>query len=261
MTIKQLNITFFYLLFLAPIYGTNLSGQSVQPSPLATALPTGPLISKHAPEYASWTVMHSVLVPENKSVSGKETEDQKYQFIQKGTDEITKTQSLRHIRKIAENEKDLNIWIMGDREVIKRPEWSSPYIISEIRSLNNPYPVDFSATDFPGCQWISSANFKGIQKINGKDYMLFEEGMPEYSPKKKSTDSDQDPLAIYKCKKSAYVDLLTRLPLMIKIDDDIMSYNFGTTPSSMLVYPPDIKQFVDSWDKMRARETSMPPPP
>ena len=223
-------------------------------------------IMMHAPDFAQWETIH-YLVPSSLQLKDSKTRKnlQKIETVDsiistlKESERVQtiKTGPIKHLIITQSSGPQLEIWLNGNQEIIKKTEDPSP-IFFETNSPQNPYPFNFSKTDFLGCEWISPTNYTGVQKIKGKDCMVFEENLPITEPKKKSPKKKADPLAILKSQKSVCIDLLTRLPVMIKKDEDLTIFKFDPAPKEIIAYPPEIQSMIDAREKLIKQGTSMP---
>jgi len=258
LSIKMKSASFYLFILLA---ASTSWAQKASPSPSVPPLPSGPLL-KRAPDFSQWVAatLHVLKKPAKPEAaldlpvpSGKETPRRVF---------VTKTGEMRHVVTVEPNGSSSDLWFKEEMEVVCMPGWKYPYI-ANVHDPRNPFAKDFSRTDFPECGWISAKNYQGIQKVSGRDCILFGEKVkvvadPDAPAPIPPQTSSSDEVSF---SRAAVVDLETRLPVTEITGDEITTYQFGPAPQSMLTFPKAIQDTIDARDAELKRETSAPPRP
>ncbi|MFV0338297.1 MAG: hypothetical protein ACK5LK_08665, partial [Chthoniobacterales bacterium] len=158
---------------------------------------------------------------------------------------ITKTKPLYHEQTIFSSGSKSDIWYTGD--VFLTVNDGADPLINFKNEKNKGRITDYSKTDFPAFSWISKKNFIGIQKVLGRDCLVFRAKI-----KKEADDPLIDTIAC--------VDLQSRLPVAMQ-GDITQYYQFGPAPTAMLTLPPNVQKVADLWIeafKQSARMSSRP---
>ncbi len=235
--------------------------QQAAPSPSVPPLPRGPLL-KRAPDFAQWEIakFHSTKNPA-KPGAGQDADETAHPESPKRVS-VTKTGEMRHLVAIDPDGSRSKIWFKGDLEVVCQPGWKFPWL-AKAHDPHNPFAIDFSRTDFPECGWVSARNYRGIQKVQGRDCILFSERVT-IVPDPDNPDSNIPQISGTNAAwygRAAFVDLETRLPVTEVTSGEITTYQFGTPPQTMLTFPADIQKTIDTREAELKRETSEPPRP
>ena len=235
--------------------GCTAWAQQSVPSSTIPPLPKGTLL-KHAPEFSQWIVTSSTPTAAASKGTLASVSDAAGSKVLKRV-QVIKTGSTRYILDVESNGTRMETWCAGTKQVYLRPEWKHPMLADE-SDIKDPMSVDISKTDFPGCEWVSAKNYKGIQKLSGRDCIFFSDTVvitQEIVPGNSSKTSS------YQYQASAYVDLETRLPVMLVTPTEVAVYQFGTAPNSPLTLPAPVKEVIDEQEKAVKQATSMPPRP
>lgn len=137
---------------------------------------------------------------------------------------VTKTKDAGYFVWVDENGGKEECWLImgvqwitpkGSRERELATSSESPYFKENL-------PIHI----FPGFEWISASDFKGIQNVEGRNCLAFE-----------SSDADGKT-------SLAYVDAGTKLPVLLKTNEVSCSYTFLLSPTKPLSIPEDILGFL-----------------
>lgn len=264
----KLVISLFAIIFLC----WPMAEASAQSSPEVNANPTpppGPLVQMYAPKFSSWTI-----TTEKKGAVSLDEAGNGEQGKQSNTDaspsarkpetgrkviQVTKTGDLRLIVTTTDT-GSIETWCAKNWQVTKKPEWKEP-VVSDGENPDDSAWTDFSSGDFPGFQWLSNSNYLGSVKLKGHDCMVFKDRVQMEKPlarrvfhapgESNSTPPPVDPESL-KVPVIAYIDLETRLPVILVSGDKISTYAFGSPPAAPLVFPPDVKTaLMNSVQKFR----------
>ncbi len=230
----------------ALVLASSLSLRAQEPSqepPIP--LPPGPLL-RTAPEFAQWVVTIT------SSASEKTVPAEKPKPFQRRLVTI-KAGSTRHdvasdfVGKILSD-----IWIIDQFQILIDPT-TKTLRISTGAVVDAALPV----RDFPELGWVSGKNYIGMQKVAGKDCLVFRDkvGLTEHGPK---SNGAQQPPSGEMLSMMAYVDGETRLPVLIQKDIEIYSFQFGTPPSAALTPPLDLQQAITSLRRRQLRAAERP---
>jgi hypothetical protein len=192
-------------------------------------LPPGPLIQKHAPDFARWTVtIQNGTLDAPQSSSGPGGTGNAPPIITT----FTKTGPILNVAIPAAG-KTYNVWNVGSVKTMVDPEQKTcGPIISPSNSGTNPFDFDFSQSDFAGLEWISLDCYFGIKTFMGKKCIFFK------------ADANE-----------AYIDFETRLPVGFQGADGAHIFQFMPPPTEMLALPPVVKHYLDQRREEATRYT------
>lgn len=113
-------------------------------------------------------------------------------------------------------------WCVGDLQypVIVGAKGDSAVAYTKTSFSSTPDPMlftDYSASDFPGAEWLSGKSPVGRKKVMGRECLVFSEG-----------------------DKSAYVDVENLYPLVLQASGQTWVIEFQPTPQGSLSLPPAI---------------------
>lgn len=243
-----------YLVFL--FAGFAAWAQEAPSAPAATPLPKGPLLA-FAPEYSSWVTVRgdaSLLVKKVNAPSSGNAELKRVKRVQ-----TVKTGAIRYILTIGGDGLRSEIWCQGSLQVFKGAEWGGKPLVIDARSVRSP--LDFSKTDFPECAWISETYYQGMRRVLDRDCMVFIKTAgndPRPAPGTMPDEVSQDGP---RGKLQAYVDLQTRLPILLVEGESVTTYEFGLAPTAMLTFPIDVQAAIDEKRILVEKLTARPPRP
>jgi len=261
------SLTFYLIL----VFTASLQAQqTTTPSPLPP-LPPGPLL-KRAPDYSTWTVAcqgHPVKGkgPVNRSTTGEEKSKE-----QEGKEAITITSTVvKTGPTILELNADTDgkrkeIWHIGGLMVMKEPDAAEPIVWPDSvqADINS---VNFAAADFAGLDWISATTYSGMAKYQGRDCIQFTGEVSPLNPKAREEEAIAIGQAIAfgqpvpqesKVAAVAYIDLETRLPLVVTFGSEKRFYQYGTPPTAELTLPPELENAVRDRKKQMKRLSTAP---
>lgn len=101
---------------------------------------------------------------------------------------------------------------------------------------------DYRTMDFEGLEWIGQQSFRGVLKIGGRDYWLFE--------KNSSSDPSATPISPigrWNQTPAALVVPETRLPAFYYDGEAERSYVFNPPPVEQLAPPPSFLKLFQEW--------------
>lgn len=237
-------------------------------------LPAGPLI-KSAPDFAAWQVTFQY-PPKSTAHSAKAGEANpstpKAGRIAQCT--VTKTLPNRCEVAVDESGQKTVFWCAGKIQYTYRPGYNPPFMSIPGNPGDDSYRD--MAQDFPEFRWISKENFVGVKAMSGRDCLVFQAAIsraalepekkvdPEWeqinrvltgniadaggqkSPGKPLDDPQKtSPTAA----SIAYVDLVTRLPVLLSLPSETRSYKFLPAPTAILPLPGDIAKQVEGFEQ------------
>lgn len=194
-----------------------------QPAP-----PAGPLL-KRAPEMSAWTVTFSASRPPEKP---PETAAEKPPESPRRVS-VTKTGDIRHAVIVDAEGRKTEMWSAPGIQAFLRPGWKEP-LLSDGANAFDAFFVNFAATDFPGFEWISAKNFRGIEKAGERDCLVFQDKAAALDRGTPAEPGGQLPVL------TAHVDLSTRLPVKLDNGGEVATFRFAPPPSAKLALPADV---------------------
>ena len=216
------------------IVGT-LSAQTPRPSP--QPMPTGPLIQSRAPEFSRWTVTYNQKRATATKPATAAPEQAKPQPAKRLL--VVRTQNVRYSQLSDAAGRQTETWYCDNIEFITDPATKRrlAYAIGHDPELEPE--TNFSRTDFPGLEWVSAKTYLDVRTVMGRDCIIFSKGGNE-------PETNQDgPLPASSGGTVAYVDLATRLPILLQSNGENRVYQFEQPPQSKLTLPPDIQQALE----------------
>ena len=220
-------------------------------------LPPGPLL-KRAPDYSTWTVTFEGHPLEDKEPSktgatGESDPKDKRPVTKVST--VTKTGSTILEQNVEADGQRHQVWhVSGIRIVsvpgIPNPTVSPDYGGSDIVSIN------FASTDFAGLDWISPSTYAGIVKYQGSDCIVFKgtvspltalDQIREREAIEQSRAFGQSVPDALKVRAAAYIDVQTRLPLMVIFGEEKRIYQYGAAPTAPLALPQELTNLVSEY--------------
>ncbi len=229
-------------------------GQVASPNPTIPPLPSGPLL-KSAPDFSQWVVTYIAPTPARKGAPASGNQASNPKVMRRV--EVIKTGPIRYLLTVEPDGSRMETWCTGTKQVYLHSGWKDP-MVSDESDIKDPNSVDISKTDFPGCGWVSAKSYKGIQRLNGRDCIFFSDTVvvvQEIVPGNASKTTS------YQYPALAYVDMETRLPVMLITPSEIAVYQFGAAPQSTLTIPAQVKEAMEQQEKAINNLTRMPPKP
>ena len=250
------------LALVCPVALITLTGYSEPPQ--LSDLPSGPLL-KRAPEFASWTLTiepadantQAASANDGKSATGSEPASKSV---------IAKTQNIYAMDTLVSNGRVWKKWSKNNVTATISPD-------TEIIVLGNNtggalFPSeDFSKSDFPEVQWVSSENFVRIVSVKGKRAMLFSKtvvvpqplfassnvprNLPGAPSREEIANTSVTPLPPVTEILTACIDLESSLPISMRKGNAVYTYEFNPPPQAMLSLPGEV---INAW-KREGRRT------
>jgi hypothetical protein len=214
--------------------------------------PGGPVLAKTA-DFAKWTTTTLTSVPKSSTGDTTAPASSEKADLKKTIVTTTKTLPVRLVSIIAANGEDQSIWCLEPFQVLTSQHFPKPFILTS----PSPTYVDYSRSDFPELEWISEANFVGIQKVGEKQVLLFRTTIAPNAAAAAAAKAAGHEISGSLCE--ATVDAKTRLPVSFKQDGMVSTYDFEDPPTSVLVPPPEVKALLTE-EKARLQRLSRVPP-
>jgi len=208
-------------------------------------LPPGPLF-KPFPDMVRWTITRKASAPAAGTPAGSQFD---LQIIGEKSGDVS------HVVISYSNGNKKEIWKKGGQQTTMSTGWKQP--------IAGLAPSD----DSEDLAWVSAANFAVIQKVAGRDCLIFRETIlpqayrmrpdllrkssvplndeekTEYERTNKilgSQDAGPDPESL-KMDARAYIDLESRLPIMLQMGKETTVYKYDPLPQTYTInLPPEI---------------------
>jgi hypothetical protein len=233
-------------------FAVTVRAQDAPAAPEKPVPPPGPLIQARAPEYSRWTMTtFTTSGPQAQGGTSDGSQPAPSNTIASATT-ITKTGDTIHVTWSDWNSDVWNIWVQGRLQAFVWPDGKTigvpapqPPSTSSKSKYGNPLFQDFTASDFHGFEWISPANFTGIEKVGGKKCLIF-----------RSTSSFlgvTSPLV-------AATDLETRLPVQLQDGTMTTVYQFQAIGQTMQSPPENVQKFFNTLPHNTASSVPAPAP-
>jgi hypothetical protein len=150
--------------------------------------------------------------------------------------DIVKTGKVYHVETVDLNDARVSIWCQGTIEFVQKSGWKEPMMMTA------PIPggdyIDFTRSDFPDCAWISKKNYMGVEKQAGHDCLIFaDKVLPGSDPALAGIDNGTEIAA----ESTAYIDVQTRLPLLVRRTTEVLTYQWLPAPPAMQTLPPALE--------------------
>jgi hypothetical protein len=241
-----------------------MAAWSTYGAPAATPepLPEGPLL-KRAPDPGEWEIRLDTEQSQKPPQPGSEPPPPPPKTVL-----VTKAgKVVREVIAYA-NGTSVEIWHRGG-VTVSRNQGSQAWSASPESAAGFESP-DYITADFSGLGWISPATYTGIQSFGGRKVIVFtgsvcDKSATDLSVLKNGVDRQRGEEARsghrvtkafdpndYKVPAVAYIDLETRLPLILKYGNLTRSYRYRSPSQSELTLPPDAVKAVSSYEKYRA---------
>lgn len=244
---KLLSLT---LLFVSAVL--NLNGQLAEPQPSVPPLPPGPLIQKRAPSFAQWIIrskpIKGGLGQENKVADANAKSSEAKEKPSWGSlVSITKTGEIMLRQTMDDQSRVWNTWCTRQLQTTVYPDGKQAILQAGNSDATAPTAnfEDYSQSDFPGFEWITQKEYVGQKEYQGKKCIVYQNVPP-------TDGSDHS-------KRTALVDLETRFPVALLIDNDTHTYEFKAPPQGMLTLPPFVQGLIDSRQRMMSSATRKAP--
>lgn len=222
------------LLSLVALGCTGLHLQAQQATAKATpppALPSGELVRLRAPDFARWSITENPIKPK---------EGGALPFSRKVV--VTKAQKVLREQIMDSKGQQYDKWCIGSKQYSwdKGVKRYLAYTEGSFRGVKpNPnFFTDYSATDFPGFEWVTKSHFSDVRNVMNRECIVFE-----------STPSEDKEQA------TACFDLATRLPVVLKSGDQTLVYEFQGNPPQQLPLPPALQSQLEAEAKQKQAKT------
>ena len=225
-----------------------LCAQALAQSSDTVPFPAGPVLAK-APNFAKWT-MTITSTPKATAGSSAGSPSTETKATTQAIVTTTKTFPIRLVVTSDAKRGTSTIWCVGSSEVIQNQQFQKPFVSTS----GNQGFVDFSHCDFPELEWITEANYVGLEKSGEGQALLFRTKIVLHG--RGQTASDHIEIDI-PCE--AKIDAQTRLPMSFQKGDEMFTYKFDQVPTSILSLPPDIKSILDQEQSRLKRLARVPP--
>lgn len=214
------------------VCGSSLWAQKANPTP--ADLPPGPPIEKRAPDPSQWLITTTLSGTAalndqaNAEKSAKATEGPSMTKIM-----VTKTGNIYRVEHLDEARQLWTIFASGATQIMVWPDRHSAaeLAVSNNPDAPNPFMTDFSVTDFPGFKWVGwdkyseMKSYKGIKCIVFRgEQSLVDSGYPSAGRQHRTV--------------MAYVNVETRLPVVLVDADEANVFEWKPAPKGMLTLPP-----------------------
>jgi len=152
---------------------------------------------------------------------------------------VIKTGKVAHAVRARGNQVISDIWVIDGAAVNIDP-------ISKVSQVSSG---DSVADAFPALEWISEKTFVGMQKMGGKDCIMFKDKVTALmSLTGEPYGEGVDPVSAV-----AYIDLETRFPVSMQRGPDLYTYMTGPAPQAPLTPPAEITQAIGSYQRRLQR--------
>lgn len=255
-----------YLIFTICLFRMLIASFAQSPTP--PPLPSGALLAN--PEFAQWQVTIADQTKQAPAPSSGESSGQaasaKAVSAKAATQTIirvTKTKNIRYQEIVDPSTGKVTIWCEDNLQVMMTPGEPMPTLYSA-PDPTNPYYVSYTKSPFPECAWVSAKNYTGIQKINGRDCIVFGDKIGDEQSDVQERENEAKLLGKkaytgkYESPVAAYIDLETRLPVISRKGSEIRTYQFYPAPRTMLPLPSDIAAVIKQYEQ-RLKDYSRTP--
>lgn len=261
------------------------SGQDSAGTP--APLPSGPLL-KRAPDLSTWTVTSQ------NAVQPRDGQNQQGQNQNSGGNNPTvplgfSRQAVIKTGKIIDEQlvdgmgRKFEIWHVNGTKVSSVPGASGPMVVPDV-AASDIYTTNFAVSDFAGLDWISAQTYSGIQKVMGRDCIIFKGQVnPQPANMLAETKRTADRAALIAARAAyraaniapssggqppspssgaapagnlstevnavACIDLETRLPVAVTFGQETRTYVFGQPPTDPLQLPPAFAAALGGYQK------------
>jgi hypothetical protein len=228
-----------------------LLGQQAAPAPSKTPLPPGPLL-KRTPDYSSWSVTSqgTPLAGGAHATSATDggSQGQKKEAV------VTQLTVVKTGLRILEYYVDATgqrheIWhVAGLRIMLHLAGAAKPLICPEYGG-GDIDSIDFAVSDFAGLDWVSAKTYSGVANYQGRDCIVFKSSVSPLDAEAQKMEAitikgakgyGYNPPPPVKVPAMAYIDLDTRLPLVVQFGGEKRTYQYGLAPRALLQLPAQL---------------------
>jgi hypothetical protein len=244
-----------------------LHAQQAAPQNSVPPLPPGPLL-KRAPDYSTWTVTclghaNEGGEPSKTTATGEAPPKDKQKESVTMVSTVVKTGSTILEQNVEANGERHQIWHFSGVRIVSG---TSDPVIGADYGGDDIFSINFASTDFAGLDWVSQSTYAGMAKYQGNDCIVFKGTVSPLSVRAQ-IDERED---IAKAKAfgeshsekamvpaTAYIDLQTRLPLVVSFGKETRFYQYGAPPTAPLALPPALAGPVQEYEQ-RIKRLSAP---
>jgi hypothetical protein len=240
-------------------------------------LPSGPLL-KRAPDLSTWTVTSQNGAPPKQGQnqnSGGDNQQAPQGFRQAV---VTKTGKIIDEQLVDALGRKFELWHVNG--MLLTGGESAPVIVPDSAG-KDIYTTNFALSDFAGLDWISPRTYAGIQKVMGRDCIIFRGEVNSQPAAVQSETKLAGDRANLVAARAAYyasnisgsgggqstsstalkgnlsaevsavacIDLETRLPVAVTFGQETRTYVFGQPPTSPLELPPAFATALGAYQK------------
>lgn len=221
-------------------------------------LPAGPLLNR-TPDYSTWTVsiQKSKAVgeksPKTGAVDGKNSQEKPAVVTQS---RIVKTGSTILELNVDVQGKKEELWHLSGLRAMKPPDASHPIIAPDTGGGSDIYSANFAVSDFAGLDWISANTYTGMAKYQGRECIEFKATVSPLNARERQEEAiaidqaktfGESAPSELKVPAAAYIDLETRLPLLVIFGEERRIYQYGASPQAPLALPPELADLVKAY--------------
>jgi hypothetical protein len=236
---------------------TRAEAQQALPGVSPVPLPRGPLLNR-APGFAQWLKSTKNEAPDTATIPDQSTKYDVRELVKQTGDvryEITVTGTVSRTEK----------WCEGNYQAIVIPG-QQPAISARGGSEMGGNFTDYSKTDFPDFAWVTKRNYAGVETIEGVDCLVFHKadenenapGAPVGPAAATSSASSAAP-SIPQTGDTAFIDLKSRLPVLIHVAGATTLYQFEPPPTAMQALPANLQEAFDFLEARQKRAAFIPP--
>jgi hypothetical protein len=219
--------------------------------PTIPPLPTGPLL-KRTPDYSTWSVTVQKSKPGGEKSPKADAGDGKNDPEKPAA--VTQSRVVKTGATILELNVDVwgkkeEIWHLSGLRAMKPPDSSSPIIAPDSGGGSDIYSTNFTVSDFAGLDWISAGTYTGMAKYQGRDCLEFKSYVSPLNARAREEELiaidqakafGESPARELRVPAAAYIDLETRLPLLVTFGEEKRIYQYGAPPQAPLALPPEL---------------------
>lgn len=239
---------FLYFFTLASFVAP-LCGQEPKTPP---PLPTGILL-KRTPDYSTWSVTvkstaRSQASPATgEAKAGAEKTNQEKTPVMRQSKIVKTGATILEVNMDAQGKRE-EIWHVSGIRAMKLPGATTPIVCPDFGG-GDIHSIDFASSDFAGLDWISANTYTGVAKFQGRDCIEFKGNVSplEASVKRQEAGAIMEAEASgetahdeMKVAATAYIDLETRLPLLVIFGEEQRIYQYGAPPTTPLSPPAEV---------------------
>jgi hypothetical protein len=236
--------------------------------PTLPPVPDGPLL-KRTPDYSAWSVITKgspAIAEAPPKDGGDDGTNAKANSLP-----ITQSKVVKTGKVIVEQNTDARgqlhqIWHVGGLRAMKLPDTDRPLVCPDYGG-GDIYSVNFAASDFSGLDWISESTYAGMKKYEGRDCIVFQGKVSPLSIE--AQKEERNAIAYAKgygeqlpqsseVPAVAYIDLETRLPLLVTFGNEKRFYQYAPPPQAQLSLPSEITTSLRDY-LQRIKRLSAPP--